>query len=178
MASADSDYKRAWAKANPDKIRAAKARYYEKNKEKVKAKNREWQRAWREANPETAKERERNRKKDRSYEKTPEFRAKRATYVRKRIAENPALRERHLELRRRWGVRNPDKIMRSMARAILAKSVGVDTRDVPLDLAEAKAAQLKAWRAARAIETRQGGDVKQAPSQHDESAVPKGDAPK
>jgi hypothetical protein len=32
------------------------------------------------------------------------------------------------------------------------------------------------WEAASAIETRQGGDVQQAPSQSDESAVPTGDA--
>lgn len=70
----ESERKRRWEQANPEKVREAKRRYYTADPEKVKERSADWRRAnpeearehkarWQQANPEKRREAQRRRRK-------------------------------------------------------------------------------------------------------------------
>jgi hypothetical protein len=110
---ADAEKARRWRERNPERAKAAKARwaeknpdynseyskaYYEKNTEKVKAKHAEW----RADNADHLKQKERKR-----YEANPE--ASWDKFRRWREANPERVRELNLQKSTRWRLANPDK---------------------------------------------------------------------
>ena len=116
--------KKAWKKANPEKVKAQKKRWRERNQGKVREwkrrdrkvdpeKERERKRKWREANPEKVKE---QRRKSRAREKARlEADEERMRAVKEKVREQKlryrqANREKLRERQRKWREANREKV--------------------------------------------------------------------
>lgn len=111
-----AQYNKKWAKANPDKIRAAHKRYRETHLEKLNKRSREWTKN----NPEA-----------------------KARVNRKWIENNP---EQYRAYKRKQQQRARDKLSDSYVRGMLSLRTSLVPSDIPQELVDAKREHIKLHR--------------------------------
>lgn len=135
-----AEQKRAWKKANAEKLKAKHKAYYEANKEKCKAKSD----AWRLANPERVLEIGRNTYRKRRKE-NPEYDRERDKVWRSKPGNQEKCTARSAE----WRTENPEKY----AARLIGDRMGLRIADIPPALARLKAEQLEIKRLSKQIKT-------------------------
>lgn len=118
---------------DPEKQREKNRRYYAENREDLV----EYARDYRKANPESA---EKQRAKYRANRDSIRERRKELYWA------GPERREKNYARVKRWLKNNPDKALTQHCKRLIMEATGLRMRDIPDEIAEAKAEQIKILR--------------------------------